>query len=67
MRGGESMLIKKITLRNFRQYMNTEIIFSTDPEKNITLIKETTEQEKQHLHKHSNGFYMDIQIFRFKN
>ena len=33
------MLIKKITLRNFRQYMNTEIIFSTDPEKNITLIK----------------------------
>ena len=37
--GGESMLIKKITLRNFRQYMNTEISFSTDPEKNVTLIK----------------------------
>lgn len=37
--GGESMLIKKITLRNFRQYMNTEISFSTDLEKNVTLIK----------------------------
>lgn len=37
--GVESMLIKKITLRNFRQYMNTEILFSTDSDKNITLIK----------------------------
>ena len=43
------MLIKKITLRNFRQYMNTEIIFSTDPEKNITLIKGDNGTGKEHI------------------
>ena len=32
------MLIKSIKMENFRQYENSELIFSTDPEKNITLV-----------------------------
>lgn len=32
------MLIKKIELKNFRQYIDTTIEFSTDKEKNVTLI-----------------------------
>lgn len=32
------MIIKRIGLKNFRQYIDTEIVFSTDEEKNITLI-----------------------------
>ena len=33
------MIIKSITLENFRQYKNTNVIeFSTDPEKNVTII-----------------------------
>lgn len=33
------MLIKKLILNNFRQYIgNQEIVFSTDPEKNVTVL-----------------------------
>lgn len=32
------MIIKSITLKNFRQYQDAKIEFSTDPEKNITII-----------------------------
>lgn len=32
------MLIKKIVLKNFRQYIDTTIEFSTDPTKNITIV-----------------------------
>lgn len=32
------MLIKSLTLHNFRNYPDAEIYFSTDPEKNVTLI-----------------------------
>ena len=33
------MLVKKIVLKNFRQYIDTTIEFSTDPVKNITIVK----------------------------
>ena len=32
------MLIKKIVLNNYRQFKNVDLQFSTDPEKNITII-----------------------------
>ena len=32
------MLIKRIELINFRQYIDTTIEFSVDPQKNITII-----------------------------
>ena len=33
------MLIKKLILHNFRQYIDTqEIVFSTDKEKNVTVL-----------------------------
>lgn len=32
------MIIKSITLRNFRQYQDAKIEFSTEPEKNVTII-----------------------------
>lgn len=32
------MIIKKITMSNFRQYINSEVEFSSDPDKNITLV-----------------------------
>lgn len=32
------MLIRKIRIKNFRQYKNVDIEFSTDPEKNLTVI-----------------------------
>ena len=33
------MIIKSITIENFRQYKNKNVIeFSTDPEKNVTVI-----------------------------
>lgn len=33
------MILKSLTLKNFRQFINDEIVFSTDPEKNVTLIR----------------------------
>ena len=32
------MLIKSISLKNFRQFVNETIDFSTDPEQNVTLV-----------------------------
>ena len=32
------MIIRKITLKNFRQYIDTSIEFSTDPDKNVTVV-----------------------------
>ena len=32
------MQIKKIVLKNFRQYIDQEVIFSTDKEKNVTIV-----------------------------
>lgn len=32
------MIIRKITLKNFRQYIDTSIDFATDPEKNVTVV-----------------------------
>ena len=32
------MIVRKIELKNFRQYIDTTIEFSTDKEKNITLV-----------------------------
>ena len=32
------MLLQTIELQNFRQFVNEKIDFSTDPERNVTLI-----------------------------
>lgn len=32
------MLLQSIELQNFRQFINEKIDFSTDPERNVTLI-----------------------------
>lgn len=32
------MIIRKITLKNFRQYIDTSIEFATDPDKNVTVV-----------------------------
>ena len=32
------MIIRKIVLKNFRQYIDTSIEFATDPEKNVTVV-----------------------------
>lgn len=37
-RGGSAMLLQSIELENFRQFINEKIDFSTDPERNVTLI-----------------------------
>ena len=33
------MILKSLILKNFRQFINDEIVFSTAPEKNVTLIR----------------------------
>lgn len=37
-RGGRPMLLQSIKLENFRQFVNEKIDFSTDPDRNVTLI-----------------------------
>lgn len=37
-RGGSKMLLQSISLKNFRQFVNEEVEFSVDPERNVTLI-----------------------------
>lgn len=37
-RGGSEMLLQSIELKNFRQFVNEKIDFSTDPDRNVTLI-----------------------------
>ena len=37
-RGGSEMLLQSIELKNFRQFLDEKIDFSTDPDKNVTLI-----------------------------
>lgn len=37
-RGGSKMLLQSIELKNFRQFVDEKIDFSTDPDRNVTLI-----------------------------
>ena len=40
------MLIKNIRIKNFRQYKNVFLEFSTDPHKNLTVILGKMDMEK---------------------
>lgn len=54
------MLLQSIELQNFRQFINEKIDFSTDPERNVTLIilLAKTAQAKPHLRRHFSGVFM---------
>ncbi|WJI10461.1 hypothetical protein FGU46_10355 [Methanobacterium sp. CWC-01] len=43
------MILKALRIENFRQYLNDEIIFSTDPEKNFTIIQGTNGAGKTNI------------------
>ena len=53
------MLIKKLILHNFRQYIDTqEIAFSTDPDRNVTVLIGVNTSGKPHWCVLLNGFFI---------
>ena len=50
------MLLKKITLKNFRQFKGVQSVeFATDPQKNVTVIMGENGSGKLLSHRHSLG------------
>lgn len=59
------MLIKSITLNNFRQFKGKQILeFSTDTDKNVTVLLGDNTFGKRLSYRHLTGVCMDWQIFQ---
>lgn len=53
------MLLKSIKVKDFRQFKGEQYVsFSTDPERNVTIIQGDNGAGKTSLHKPSVGVYM---------
>lgn len=61
------MIIKKMKLQNFRQYIVTEIKFAVDGDKNVTVIMGDNGTGKTTLAQAFQGLIWEAPIFRFMN
>lgn len=61
------MKIERIKLHNFRQYIDTDIVFSNDPSKNITIVIGENGYGKTTMIRAFCGVYIGLIILKIKS